>query len=156
MRSKYPMEYVRFLPGTATLWTFMMFTTYITVCQNVYYLYACLGDCIVRSLHTCKYPGNVTEWGYLGVCKSAQRYTRGQRKTAMQSVVSRCMWMYWSVQRWANISKNVQRYTEVYSLAHLISQRWLCSEETHTCCCHGFQFLSLWVKGSRRMREGRG
>lgn len=51
-------------------------TTYITVCQDVYNLYTGLGDCVVRSLHACKYPGNVTEWRHLGVYKSGQSYTR--------------------------------------------------------------------------------
>ena len=56
-----------------------------------------------------------------------------------------------------HVYKGIQKYARsMQVLAHLISQRWLCSEETHTCCCHGFQFLSLWVKGSKRMREGRG
>ena len=63
------------------------------------------------------------------------------------------------IQECTKVSTHIQECTKVYRsmqvLAHLISQRWLCREETHTCCCHGFQFLSLWVKGSKRMREGR-
>ena len=68
--------------------------------------------------------------------------------------------MYVDVLKCAKVGKHIQECAEVYrsiqSLTHLISQRWLCSEETHTCCCHGFQFLSLWVKGSRRMMESGG
>ena len=125
-------------------------TTYITVCQDVYNLYAGLGDCVVRSLHAYKYPGNVTEWRYLGVCKSGQSYTRVDKgRKIMQTVIC-------GYTKCANVGRDIQECAEVYSgiqyLAHLISQRWLCSKETHTRCCHGFQFLSLRVKGEREVR----
>ena len=134
-----------------------MCATYITVCQDVYHLYTGLGDCVVRSLHACKYPGNVTKWWYLGVCKSGQSYARVDKviqewtklyKRKRVDSYADCSY-YVDILKCANVGRDIQRYTV---LAHLISQRWLCSEETYTRRCHGFQFLSLWVKGERWVR----
>ena len=91
---------------------------------------------------------------------SMQECTKVYKTTREDRYAECSQQMYVDVLKCAKVGKHIQECAEVYRsmqvLAHLISQRWLCREETYTCCCHGFQFLSLWVKGSKRMREGRG
>ena len=97
----------------------------------------------------------------VGVPGSMQKCTKVYKRTREDRYAECSQQMYMDVLKCTKVGTHVYKGIQKYArsmqvLAHLISQRWLCSEETHTCCCHGFQFLSLWVKGSKRMREGRG
>lgn len=99
-------------------------------------------------------PGSLQEWTKL--YKNGESYARVDKviqedkgRKIMQTVIC-------GYTKVCNVGRDIQECAEVYSgiqyLTHLISQRWLCSKETHTRCCHGFQFLSLRVKGERWVR----